>query len=152
MTQIKHDLVGAASEPATETEAPEAHAPAQAQPERDLWPAVARGWRRKCPACGSGPLLRGYLKVTPVCPVCREELHHQRADDGPAYLTILIVGHLMAPLLLVVFDVWRPEPLVLFTIFAIGCVALSLYLLPRLKGAMIGFQWARYMHGFGRPG
>ena len=78
--------------------------------------------------------------------------HHQRADDGPAYLTILIVGHLMAPLLMVVFETWRPEPLVLFTIFAIGCVALSLYLLPRLKGVMIGFQWARYMHGSGRAG
>ena len=82
------------------------------------------------------------------CPVCREELHHHRADDGPAYLTILIVGHLMAPLLHIVFKTWRPDPLTLFTIFAVGCVALSLYLLPRLKGAIVAFQWARYMHGF----
>ena len=94
-------------------------------------------------------MLKGYLSVRKSCPVCKEEFHHHRADDGPAYLTILIVGHLMAPLLLLVFETWRPEPLVLFTIFAIGTVALSLYLLPRLKGAMIGFQWARGMHGFG---
>ncbi|MGB0570393.1 MAG: DUF983 domain-containing protein, partial [Paracoccaceae bacterium] len=67
---------------------------------------------------------------------------------GPAYLTILLVGHLMAPLLHMIFVKYRPEPLVLFTIFAVGCVGLSLYLLPRLKGAMIGFQWARLMHGF----
>lgn len=151
MTQIKHDLVGDAADASSEPAVTQTQHSDPDEAERDLWPAVARGWRRKCPSCGSGPLLRGYLKVTPVCPVCREELHHQRADDGPAYLTILIVGHLMAPLLLVVFEVWRPEPLVLFTIFAIGCVALSLYLLPRLKGVMIGFQWARYMHGFGRP-
>jgi uncharacterized protein (DUF983 family) len=26
---------------------------------------------------------------------------------------------------------------------------LSLYLLPRLKGALIGFQWAKGMGGFG---
>jgi uncharacterized protein (DUF983 family) len=58
----------------------------------------------------------------------------------------------MAPLLHIAFVQFRPEPLVLFTIFAIGCVGLSLYLLPRLKGAMIGFQWARYMHGFANPG
>ncbi|MGV6850410.1 MAG: DUF983 domain-containing protein, partial [Marinibacterium sp.] len=64
--------------------------------ERPLWPALARGWRRRCPNCGSGALLDGYLSVAPTCNVCREELHHQRADDGPAYLTILIVGHLMA--------------------------------------------------------
>ena len=97
-------------------------------------------------------MFKGYLAVRDACPVCREDLHHQRADDGPAYLTILIVGHLMAPLLHIVFVAWRPEPLILFTIFAIGCVALSLYLLPRLKGAMIGFQWARHLHGFGSAG
>ncbi|WP_425072237.1 DUF983 domain-containing protein [Sagittula sp. S175] len=115
-----------------------------------IWPTVWRGWRRRCPRCGNGPLLSGYLKVRDNCPVCRQELHHHRADDGPAYLTILIVGHLMAPLLLVVFEKWRPEPLVLFTIFAVGCVALSLYLLPRLKGAIVAFQWARGMGGFAR--
>lgn len=120
--------------------------------ERDTWPAVRKGWRMKCPNCGDGPLLKGYLNVRRECPVCRQELYHHRADDGPAYLTILIVGHLMAPLLHIVFVQFRPEPLVLFTIFAIGCVGLSLYLLPRLKGAMIGFQWARQMHGFAEPG
>jgi uncharacterized protein (DUF983 family) len=119
-------------------------------------PRTARSGRPCCaagaanaPTAAAGPLLTGYLSVTPTCKVCREELHHQRADDGPAYLTILIVGHLMAPLLGLVFVTWRPEPLTLFTIFAVGCVGLSLYLLPRLKGAMIGLQWARHMHGFG---
>lgn len=116
--------------------------------ERPTWPAVWNGWRRKCPNCGSGPLLRGYLKVRDACPVCREELHHHRADDGPAYLTILLVGHLMAPLLHIVFVTWRPEPLILFTIFAVGCIGLSLYLLPRLKGVIVAIQWSRYMHGF----
>lgn len=124
---------------------------ALAAPEhRALWPALRRGFRCKCPNCGSGPLLRSYLKVHDDCPVCREELHHHRADDGPAYLTILIVGHLMAPMLHIVFVWLRPEPLVLFTVFAVGCVALSLYLLPRLKGAVVAFQWARRMGGFGQ--
>ncbi|MEM6941510.1 MAG: DUF983 domain-containing protein [Pseudomonadota bacterium] len=110
-----------------------------------------RGWRRKCPKCGSGRLMSGYLKVNRECTTCGQEFFHHRADDGPAYITILFVGHLMAPLLHWVFATWRPEPLVLFTIFAVGCVGLSLYLLPRLKGAMIGYQWAREMGGFGRP-
>ncbi len=119
--------------------------------ERPRWTAMARGWRGKCPKCGSGPVLRGYLKVNDDCSVCRQEFHHHRADDGPAYLTILIVGHLLAPLIHWVFVTWRPEPLTLFTIFAVGCVGLSLYLLPRLKGAMIGFQWAKGMGGFADP-
>lgn len=116
---------------------------------RPLGPALRRGWRRRCPACGAGPLLAGYLSVREACPVCGEALHHQRADDGPAYLTILLVGHLMAPALLWVHAALRPEPLVLATVFAIGTVALSLWLLPRIKGAVVAFQWAQRMHGFG---
>lgn len=117
--------------------------------ERELWPALRRGFQRKCPNCGSGPLLKSYLKVRDTCTVCREDLSQHRADDGPAYLTILLVGHIMAPGLFFVFVNFRPDPLVLFTIFAIGCVGLSLYLLPRLKGSVVAFQWARQMHGFG---
>lgn len=125
------------------------HTSAPTAPTREAKKSILRGWRRKCPNCGSGPLMKSYLKVNDSCAVCREELHHHRADDGPAYLTIFFVGHLMAPLLHFSFVKWRPEPLTLFTIFAVGCVALSLYLLPRLKGAMVGYQWARGMGGFG---
>jgi uncharacterized protein (DUF983 family) len=116
--------------------------------QRPLWPALAKGWRRKCPNCGKGALLHDYLKVNDCCTSCGLDYSHHRADDGPAYLTILIVGHIMAPALLIAFKVFRPEPLVLFSIFAVGCITLSLYLLPRLKGAVVAFQWARQMHGF----
>ncbi len=94
-------------------------------------------------------MLKGYLSVRDQCPVCGEDLSHQRADDGPAYLSILIIGHIMAPLILWAFIRFRPDPLVLATIFAVGSVTLALYLLPRLKGMIIGIQWARRMHGFG---
>ncbi len=117
--------------------------------DRPLQPALIRGWRRRCPNCGSGPMLRGYLKVRDNCPTCNEALHHQRADDGPAYLTILIVGHIMAPIILWGFTEYRPDPWVLATVISLGCTALSLYLLPRLKGALIALQWAKRMHGFG---
>jgi uncharacterized protein (DUF983 family) len=117
--------------------------------ERPAKPAMLRGWHRRCPNCGTGAMMRGFLKVSDTCPDCGEALHHQRADDGPAYLTILIVGHLMAPLMLFVFTTYRPDPLLAATVFSAGCVALSLYLLPRLKGAMVALQWAKRMHGFG---
>lgn len=123
-------------------------APARAG-EREMRPALLRGWKRRCPSCGGGPMMKGYLKVRDECPVCGEELYHHRADDGPAYLTILIVGHLMAPLLGFAFIEFRPDPLVLIAIFATGTVALSLYLLPRFKGAIVAFQWAKRMNGFG---
>lgn len=119
--------------------------------ERPLRPAMLRGWKRRCPKCGNGHMLKGYLQVRDHCPVCNEELHHHRADDGPAYLTILIVGHLLAPIMLTLFTMYRPDPLVLGTTLSIGTVALSLYLLPRLKGALVALQWAKRMHGFGAP-
>jgi uncharacterized protein (DUF983 family) len=120
-----------------------------ADDDRPLRPALHRGWRRRCPACGAGPMMQGYLTVAHHCTVCGTDLHHHRADDGPAYLTILIVGHLMAPLLLWSFTTWRPEPLVLLTVFLVGTIGLSLYLLPRMKGMLVALQWSRRMHGFG---
>ena len=112
--------------------------------------AMLDGFRRRCPNCHEGAMFDGYLKVQDRCPTCGEELMHHRADDGPAYLTILIVGHLMAPLIHIVFVQFRPDPWVMAAIFCTGCLALSLYLLPRLKGLVVGIQWAKRMHGFGR--
>ncbi len=121
----------------------------QPSDERELKPAMLRGWRRRCPCCGAGPLLSGYLSVREACPVCGEALHHQRADDGPAYMTILVVGHVLAPVLLWFYMHYRPDPLTLLTIFSVATVAMSLYLLPRFKGVLIAVQWAKRMHGFG---
>lgn len=121
---------------------------AQLDDDRPLRPAMLRGWRRRCPACGEGKMFQGYLKVRDTCPACGEELYHHRADDGPAYMTIMVVGHLMAPLIMWAFIAYRPSPLVLSSVFATGCVALSLYLLPRIKGAFVALQWAKRMHGF----
>lgn len=120
------------------------------QTNREVKPAMWHGLRQRCPKCGKGHLFSAYLKVADQCPACGEDLHHHRADDGPAYLTILVVGHLMAPLIHIVFVNFRPEPWIMALGFTVGCVALSLFLLPRLKGFVVAIQWAKYMHGFGQ--
>ncbi|NHF72187.1 DUF983 domain-containing protein [Paracoccus xiamenensis] len=117
--------------------------------DRPTWPAMRRGAMRKCPACGKGAMFEGYLKVRDHCPSCGEALHYQRADDGPAYLTILLVSHLGAPLLLWVFLTYQPSPISMLIGFSAGAIVLCLALLPLIKGAMVGAQWARRMHGFG---
>ncbi|RMH48683.1 MAG: DUF983 domain-containing protein [Alphaproteobacteria bacterium] len=117
--------------------------------ERPLRPALLRGWKRRCPGCGSGPLFKGYLTVRRSCPVCGEALHHQRADDGPAWATILVAGHLMAPLMLLVYLTASPPPWAVAVGFSLAFLCLALYLLPRIKGMFVAFQWARRMHGFG---
>lgn len=119
-------------------------------PERDLRAALWSGWMRRCPACHSGPLLSGFLTVRAHCAVCDCALHHHRADDGPAWATILITGHLMAPLMLTVYTAFRPEGWVMAVGFSASFTVLALYLLPRIKGMFVGFQWARRMHGFGQ--
>ena len=120
----------------------------RAPDDRPTKPALWKGWRRRCPNCGEGPLLYRYLKVRDHCDQCGEAFYHHRADDGPAYLTILVVGHLMAPLMHYTAFEWRPSPWVMASVFSIGCLAASLYLLPRLKGAVVAYQWARRMYGF----
>ena len=117
--------------------------------ERPLGLALRRGWQCRCPNCGAGMMLRSYLKVRDTCPVCGEALYHQRADDGPAYLTILVVGHILAPILYFVFVKYRPEPMVLASVFTTATVVLALFLLPRFKGMLVALQWAKRMHGFG---
>jgi uncharacterized protein (DUF983 family) len=105
--------------------------------------------RGRCPACGQGRLLHSYLKVAVSCSHCGEELHHHQADDFPAYLTIFVVGHVLVAALLVVDDVWPDLPLTLhFILWPVLVVLLSLWLLPILKGSLVGYQWALRMHGF----
>ena len=119
--------------------------------ERETWPALIKGFRGKCPNCGEGKLLHSYLKVNDSCSNCGQELFHNRSDDGPAYLTILLVGHLLAPALHVSYVNWRPDPWAMALGFSVACIALSLFLLPRLKGAVVAYQWARRMHGLKKP-
>lgn len=110
--------------------------------------ATANGLGKCCPACGQGALFEGFLTVKPACSGCGLELHHQRADDAPPYLTMFVVGHIIVPLMLVVEKLWQPELWIHFVLWLPLTLLLSLWLLPRIKGAVIGLQWAFRMHGF----
>ncbi len=127
--------------------------PMQAAPDdRPLGTALWRGLRCTCPACGAGPLLHRYLSVRPACPTCAEDYSAQQADDGPAYLTMLVTLKTVTPLMVVTMFHHDLHPLVLFALFSGLLVAVSLFLLPRFKGMIVAFQWARRMHGFDRHG
>lgn len=115
---------------------------------RDWKAAVLRGLRLRCPSCGEGKMLHSYLKVRHSCDHCGQELFHNRADDGPAYLTILIVGHILGFALHITFVLYRPDPLVLAMIMSAVTIGTSLWLLPRMKGLVVAYQWAKRMHGF----
>jgi uncharacterized protein (DUF983 family) len=111
--------------------------------------AMWRGAAGKCPACGTGLLFHKFMTVNNTCPHCGEALHHQRADDAPPYFTIFIVGHIMVPLVFVVERVWQPSYLVHAALWLPLTLGLTLALMPIVKGAVVGLQWALGMHGFG---
>lgn len=117
--------------------------------DRPIGLSLKRGWRQKCPACGTGAMYSSYLKVNDACPSCGEELHHQRADDAPPYFTMTITGHIIVGGILVTEQAFAPPLWVQLGTWLPVTLVSSLWLLPRVKGALIGYQWANRMHGFG---
>ena len=99
--------------------------------------------------CGEGRLFGSFLKVADRCPACGEELHHQRADDAPAYFTIVVVGHIIVGGVLSLERAYAPATWVHAVIWLPLTLIASLLLLPRVKGTLVGLQWALRMHGFG---
>jgi len=119
-----------------------------AQPRRPMWLSMRRGFFGRCPNCGIGRMFRAFLKVADRCPACGEALHHHRADDAPAYFVILIVGHVVVPLALVVEVAYAPPYWLHAVLWLPLTIALAIGLLQPIKGAIVGWQWANYMHGF----
>ena len=117
--------------------------------DRRVFRAMFLGFGRRCPKCGQGALYQGMLRVRDVCANCAEALHHQRAHDAPPYFTILIVGHIIVPLMLLLEKAASPSTPVHLALWLPLTLALTLWFLPRVKGALVGLQWAARMHGFG---
>ena len=111
-------------------------------PRRSLWTAIRRGLGRRCPNCGEKTLFIGYLTLRSPCPNCSLDTQRYRADDAPAYFTIAIVGHIVVPLLLLTDKLYAPSTLMQLSIWLPLTLALTLWILPRAKGALIGINWA----------
>lgn len=116
---------------------------------RPLWPAIKRGLFCKCPNCGEGKLFASYVKTVDRCEACHEEMFHHRADDLPAYLVMVIVGHIVVGAFMAIeanstLSMWQH-----LAIWVPLTIASALAMLRPIKGGVVGVQWALYMHGFG---
>ena len=103
--------------------------------------AIVRGLRLRCPRCGEGHLLAGYLRPVEHCSSCQLPIGEIRADDGPPWLTLIVTGHLLAPFLVLIF---MSDALPVWASTAIMCllaVGMCLALLPRAKGLFIAAIW-----------
>lgn len=110
--------------------------------DRKVWPAVKNGLKSKCPNCGDGKLFKAYLKPVDTCSSCGENWEAVRADDGPAWLTILVVGHIVGPIFMAaVLNEALPKWIAL-GLFPIVTIAMCLAVLPLSKGAFMAIIWA----------
>ena len=114
--------------------------------------AMLRGLRSRCPNCGDASLFRGYVTLLDDCPRCGTHLAAHRADDAPAYFTILVVGHVIIPLLVLVERQYSPETWVHMVLWLPATLAMTVGLLRPIKGALVALQWSIGLrhdaHGF----
>ena len=102
---------------------------------------LTRALRERCPNCGEGKLFKSYLKQVGECSVCHEAYGHIRADDAPPWLTILIVGHIVVPMMVSIQpNVTWPDWVALIFWFGLT-IALALAILPRAKAVFIAIIW-----------
>ena len=123
-------------------------APTLPKMRNETFDTLLKGFRGYCPACGKGRMFRAYLKVADACPACGEELHHHRADDFPAYLVIIITGHILVPIVLGVEVAFAPPMWLSIPLWLTLATAMCVSLLQPVKGAVVALQWHLHMHGF----
>ncbi|OAN57667.1 DUF983 domain-containing protein [Sphingobium sp. TCM1] len=117
--------------------------------DRPIGPAIGRGLRGRCPACGQGRLFAHFLKAAPTCTACGLRLDLHQADDFPAYIVILLLGHLLVPLMIEVNSAFAIPMGWQVLIWPGLAILLAVAMIQPVKGGVIAFQWSRRMAGFG---
>ncbi len=112
--------------------------------------ALWRGARGCCPRCGEAKIFRKWLKPHNRCAACGLDLSVQSADDFPAYISIFITGHLLAPVLIMLGGDFELSAIAVVAIIIPLAIAMLVALLQPSKGAVIALQWWHGMHGFRR--
>ncbi len=112
-----------------------------------LGTALRRGLIGRCPNCGQSRLFASYLKQVEACAACGEAYRHIRSDDAAPWLTILVVGHLLAPVILAMEMGTSWPNWVSMTVWPAAALAMTLALLPRAKGFLLSVIWAMRAQG-----
>ncbi len=103
--------------------------------------AARRGVIGRCPCCGKGRLFARYLRPVENCAACGARFAGLRPDDVAPWATIIVVGHIFLPLAFMVDLARVMPPWMEMTLWSGFFAALSMALLPRAKGMMLGVLW-----------
>ena len=102
---------------------------------------LSTGLRCRCPRCGEGPLLKGYLTIRDECPVCHLNYGFAEPADGPAFFAMSAVGLVgMIGFMIFEFSVHPPIWVHLVVTFPI-LIAMCLGVLRPFKGWMVSEQY-----------
>lgn len=102
---------------------------------------LSTGLRCRCPRCGEGPLLKGYLTIRDECPVCHLDYGFAEPADGPAFFAMSAVGLVgMIGFMIFEFSVHPPIWVHLVVTFPI-LIAMCLGVLRPFKGWMVSEQY-----------
>jgi uncharacterized protein (DUF983 family) len=103
---------------------------------------VRRGISLRCPQCGRGHLFGRFLEVCDRCEICGADNTLYPSDDAPPYLTLILVGHIFAPAIFWLDATWQPSLWSILAVSLPAMAAVTLAMLPSMKGAVVGFAWA----------
>lgn len=107
---------------------------------------LTRAFFNKCPSCGEGNMLHKYITPHKQCSNCEQDFEALRADDGPAWATILITGHLTMPFVFWMLE-WGLNNIWLEILLpCLFIVALSVIILPRAKGIFMAIIWMMHVN------
>lgn len=110
-------------------------------PRPSLSTALGRGFSGKCPCCGRGKLFATYLKQVDSCGACGEAFGHIRSDDAAPWLTILVVGHILVPLILMVETRTDWSLLLSMSVWLPVTLGMTLAFLPKAKALFLSAIW-----------
>lgn len=103
-------------------------------------PFVA-GLAGRCPRCGEGKLLRGFLTLRPSCESCGLDYAFADSGDGPAVFVIFIAGFVVVGAALVVEMLYRPPFWLHALLWGPLILAVTLGPLRLMKGLLIALQY-----------
>lgn len=113
--------------------------------------AVLRGVRSHCPSCDHARLFGRFLKPIDRCTSCGQDWSLHQADDFPAYVAILLTGHIVAPIIIALINHTNLPMWGIMVLILSLATTMMMALLQPAKGAIIAVQWWLGMHDFVKP-
>ena len=109
----------------------------------NIWQAIWRGVKCRCPRCGKGWLFHHYIEQVAHCANCKEPLARYKVGLLLPLVVITIMIHILAFVMLEMELNGYGNPLIYLYVLVPLSVIVPIAILPSSKGAIIGLLWAK---------